>query len=67
MKEESLSDKFPYDDMEDSDQWVRIEDVREAVRKVKEWANKWGYKGISPTCDEELNDIFGEKLTEGEK
>lgn len=39
-KEFDLSKKFPYDDMEDSEQWIKIEDVKEFIRLVKELPTK---------------------------
>ena len=37
--------------------------VREAVKELKEWAIKWGYKGISRECEKEFEEIVGEELS----
>ena len=37
-------------------------DVKEFIEDVLIWAEKWGYKGVSPDCIKELKELAGEKL-----
>ena len=33
-------------------------EIKEINTRVLKWANKWGYKGISKECEDELNTIL---------
>ena len=48
---------------EECGDWVyREKDIKEFTKWVMDWAEKWGYKGVSPDCMKELKERVGEKL-----
>lgn len=67
----SLSDKFPYEAMEDSEQWIKIEDVKDFIKKLykmnlkstycdKDWEK--GYKFAFKKFKKRLRYLAGDKL-----
>ena len=59
----SLSDKFPYDDMEDSEQWIKLEDVKEFIKKLKERFEE-GYMCNSNHIKDIIDEEAGKELVE---